>query len=239
MMAQDSTSDLHEFGPDIWTVEGGLVRDTGMWFTTRMTVVKLSDGSVWLDSPVPVPFTTLNNIVELGPVRYLIAATPRHAWRLASWHTLFPNAQLWSSRITPMTLKKATLPLSGILGDQIPQGWADDIDQLVFRGNPLLDEVVFFHKKSHTAILDDLIQVHSRVKGKPLHNALVKLGGVESPHGGVARDIRASFINRNLARQSIAKLLSWDFDKLVIAHGPCIEKDAKPFVERAFRWLKH
>ena len=41
-----------------------------------------------------------------------------------------------------------------------------------------------------------------------------------------------------LARESLEKLLSWDFDKLIIAHGICIEKDAKPFVERAFRWFK-
>ena len=44
-------------------------------------------------------------------------------------------------------------------------------------------------------------------------------------------------MNRDLARRSLEKLLSWDFDKLVIAHGVCVEKDAKPFVERAFRWL--
>jgi hypothetical protein len=41
-----------------------------------------------------------------------------------------------------------------------------------------------------------------------------------------------------LARESLEKLLSWDFDKLIIAHGICIEKDAKPFVERAFQWFK-
>ena len=28
-----------------------------------------------------------------------------------------------------------------------------------------------------------------------------------------------------------------NFDKLIIAHGPFIERDAKPFVQRAFRWL--
>jgi hypothetical protein len=31
----------------------------------------------------------------------------------------------------------------------------------------------------------------------------------------------------------------WDFDKLIIAHGPCVDHDAKPFVKRAFRWLSH
>ena len=65
----------------------------------------------------------------------------------------------------------------------------------------------------------------------------MRLEGVVSPHGGVGLDIRLTFTNRNLARQSLEKLLAWDFDKLIIAHGPCIEKDAKPFVERAFRWL--
>ena len=38
-------------------------------------------------------------------------------------------------------------------------------------------------------------------------------------------------------KKSLRKLLSWDFDRLVIAHGPCIEKNAKAFVEQAFRWL--
>jgi hypothetical protein len=77
------------------------------------------------------------------------------------------------------------------------------------------------------------------VKDKPLRNALFKLEGVVSPHGGVGLEIRLSFTNRNLARQSLDKLFSWDFDKLIIAHGTCLEKDAKPFVAWAFRWLAH
>ncbi len=39
------------------------------------------------------------------------------------------------------------------------------------------------------------------------------------------------------AREALAKLLSWDFDKVIVAHGACVEGDAKPFVETAFRWL--
>jgi hypothetical protein len=160
-----------------------------------------------------------------------------HFWRLQGWHTLLREAQLWSSRATLLTLKKRPLPLAGVLGDEPPQAWVDDFDQLVFKGNARLDEVLFFHKQSGTVILDDLIQIHPDVKGKPPRNALVKLEGVGYPHGGVGLDIRLSFTNRNLARRSLEKLLSWDFDKLIIAHGDCIEKDAKPFVRKAFRWL--
>jgi len=210
----------------------------GLMFTTRMTVVKLCDGSWWVNSPVSVSSDTLQCMSALGPVRYLLAATPRHVWRLAAWHRLFPEAELWAARTTPFTLKKGHLPLTGILGDEPPQAWKNDFDQLAFKGNPLIEEVFFFHKLSRTVILDDLIQIHPMMKGKPFRNGLLKLEGVASPHGGVGLDIRLSFVNRRLARQSLEKLLSWDFDKLVIAHGECIARDAKPFVERAFRWLR-
>ena len=170
-------------------------------------------------------------------VGYLVAATPRHVWRLSAWHTLFPEAQLWAPRPTPFTLKKGSLPFAGILGDEPPQAWKNDFDQLAFKGNPLIEEVLFFHKPSRTVILDDLIQVHPRVEGKPFEMRCSNWRVLYLPHGGVGLDIRLSFIHRNLARQSLEKLLSWDFDRLIIAHGPCIEKDAKAFVERAFRWL--
>ena len=228
---------LQAFADNVWIADGPNVRDFGVMFTTRMTVVKLSDGSLWVDSPVSVPSDALEPITKLGCVRYLVAATPRHVWRLAAWHTLFPEAQLWAPRTTPFTLKKGHLPFIGILGDAPHQDWGNDLDQLAFKGNPLFEEVLFFHRQSRTVILDDLIQIHPMVKGKTLRNALFKLEGVASPHGGVGLDIRLSFTNRNLARRSLEKLLSWDFDKLIIAHGPCVEKDAKPFVERAFRWL--
>jgi len=229
--------DLQAFAKNLLIIDGPPVRDMGVIFATRMTIVKLSDGSLWVNSPVSVPFDTLKRITELGPVRYLLAATPRHVWRLAAWRALFPEAQLWTPRPTPFTLTNDPLPFTGILGDEPPQAWKDDFDQLAFKGNRLIEEVLFFHRQSRTVLLDDLIQNHPMVKGKPFRNALFKLAGVASPHGGVPLDIRLSFTNRDLARRSLEKLLSWEFDKLIIAHGPCIERDAKPFVERAFRWL--
>jgi Domain of unknown function (DUF4336) len=230
-------AEWEQFADQLWVVEGPNVRDMGFMFTTRMTVARLSDGSVWVNSPVAVSFDMLKRITELGPVRYLLAATPRHVWRLTVWHTLFPDAQLWAARATPATLKRGNLPFVAILGDEPPEAWKSDFDQLAFKGNPLIEEVIFFHKRARTVILDDLIQIHPIVRGKPFRNAVFKLEGVVSPHGGVGLDIRLSFMHRDLARQSLRKLLSWDFDKLIIAHGECIRTNAKAFVERAFQWL--
>ena len=76
-------SDLSAFAEHIWIVGGPNVRDMGVMFTTRMTVVKLCNGSLWVDSPVSVPSETLKRITELAPVRYLVAATPRQVANLA------------------------------------------------------------------------------------------------------------------------------------------------------------
>jgi hypothetical protein len=229
---------LQPFANSVWTVDGPNVRDFGVLFTTRMTIVRLSDGSLWVSSPVAVAFDTLKRVADLGPVKYLVAATPRHVWRLDAWHTLFPHAELWIPRTTPFTLKGGRLPFASTLGDEPYPDWAPDLEQLPFKGNPLIEEVLFFHRVSRTVILDDLIQIHPIVKGQPLRNALFRLEGVASPRGGVGLDIRLSFTQRHVARQSLHKLLSWDFEKLIIGHGVCIEKDPKAFVKQAFQWLE-
>lgn len=85
---------LEALGDDLFLVDGPVVRDMGIHFDTRMTVARLGDGSVWIASPVPVPFATLTEITDLGPVRYLVSPTPRHFWRLNAWHQLFSEAEL-------------------------------------------------------------------------------------------------------------------------------------------------
>ena len=36
---------------DIWIIHGPIIRFYGLPFTTRATVVRLDDGTVWLHSP--------------------------------------------------------------------------------------------------------------------------------------------------------------------------------------------
>ena len=227
--------ELQAFAKNVWIADGPSVCAMGIPFPTRMIVVKLCDGSLWVNSPVHVPHDKLDRITAVGPVRYLVAPTRMHVWRLEEWQALFPEAELWAPPQIPNEFKR--LPFAGILADAPPQGWAEDLDQLIFKGNLFIDEVYFLHKRSRTVILGDFIQNRRIMKGKPLLNALLRLAGVAYPNGSVPFDIRLSITDRNLARRSLEKLLSWDFDKLIIAHGVCIEEDAKPFVARAFRWL--
>ena len=231
----ESMPDLTQFAENISIVDGPPVRNFGVALPTRMIIVTLGDGSLWVNSPVSVPAQVLDQIKASGPVRYLVAPTKLHIWRLPEWHKLFPEAELWIPRHHPNESKR--LPFACILGGIVSPGWADDLDQVIFKGNLFVEEVWFFHKQSGTVIAADFIQNHPIEKAKPLLNILWKLAGVAYPPGGVPLDVRLSFTDRTLARLSLAKLLSWNFDKLIVAHGVCIEKDSKPFLEEAFRWL--
>jgi hypothetical protein len=61
--------------------------------------------------------------------------------------------------------------------------------------------------------------------------------GAVNPVPALVFNVAVLASDRSLARRCLEKLFSWDFDKLIVAHGICVEKDARSFVERAFRWL--
>ena len=54
-----------------------------------MIVVKLGDGSLWINSPVAVSRETLDQIDVIGPVRYLVG---NHSWPILSLPNFLTNA---------------------------------------------------------------------------------------------------------------------------------------------------
>lgn len=222
---------LRRFADDIWIGDGPPVTAFGpLKFPTRTIVVRLGDGSLWVNSPIGDPEADLE---ALGAVRYLVAPTRLHVWRLERWRTAYPAAELWGPPRTPRRFQG--IEFAGNLGDE-GSPWERDIDQVVFRGNALIDEVEFLHRKSGTAIFADFIQNYPSQPGRVIGNALMRVAGVLD--GGVPRDIRLSMTRRDLARASLDRILAWEFDRLILAHGRCLERDAKEFVRDAFRWLR-
>ena len=204
-----------QIGDELWVVDGPVAKDLLVIpYPTRMTIARLSDGGLWVSSPIPSSLDLLNRLTELGPVSHLVSATPRHHWRLEDWHSLFPDARLWSCRLSPFTLGSRKLPVRGV-------GF---------------NEVVFLHRASGTLLVDDVVQSHEHHPGKPLVNAVVRLGGLRAP-GGVARDIRATIRDRDAARAWAERVLTWSFDQLVMAHGPVIRTGAKTYFEKRLDWL--
>ena len=115
--------------------------------------------------------------------------------------------------------------------------WAADIDQVIFRGSLAMEEVVFFHRESRTAIFCDLIQRHPEAAMTGWKGMLMRMDSLVGKNGSTPREWRASFLRRSKARIARDKVLSWKPERLLIAHGECAQTGATEIIDNALGWI--
>lgn len=236
---------LKPVAPDIWIADGPEVRMAtplggGMPFPTRMTVVRLHDGSMWCHSPIAPGEGLFAEIDALGPVHHLVSPNLLHYASIAAWKRRYPHATAWASpgvrgRAAAQHIEVA---FDADLADAPPQAWTPDLDQVRFRGSRVIEEFVFFHRASATLILADLIENFEREKLTRGMRWLAWLGGVLDPDGKAPLDMRMTFMGRKrLAREGFDRIMAWHPQQVILAHGRCYERNAETELRRAFRWL--
>ena len=229
-------SNLQSFGQTIWTMSGDDVRMYGVLpFTTRMTVVRLDSGGVWLHSPVRPAPERQRVIDRLGPVEHLVAPNKIHSLGIEPWKTLYPSAKVWAS--PGFSARHPEIAVDALLTNDVETPWSGEIDHCVIEGHAVLDEVVFLHKPSGTLIITDLIQKHEAAGEAWLWRGVKHMAGILGEDGGVPLDIKLSIRDKTAMRRSLDTILGWDFDNLIIAHGHCLQGGAKDAVSRAFAWI--
>ena len=226
-------SALREVAPDrLWVAEMPL-RFYGVEVGTRMTVCRLSDGDLWLHSPVRLTEELRENLDRLGAVRFVVAPNKLHHLFVGEYFSTYPEARVYAPPGLPE--KRPDLPFHGVLGDAPEPGWADDLDQTVFSGERQLEEVVFFHRACRTLILADLVQ--SGHPGSPwLTRLATRLNGTYE-HPGPPAPVRLGFRDKAAARASLERVLSWNFEWIVLAHGRVVETSGKAVFEHAYSFL--
>ena len=216
----------------IW-IEERPQRFFGLPMGTRMTLIKLGSGGLFVHSPVVPDEAVETLIAREGPVRFVIAPNRLHHLYLTPFLDAHPDAELWV--VEELVKKRRDLAPAGILGDAPEPGWADEIDQCLFAGSIFQNEAIFLDKPSGTLIVVDLLEsVH---RSDPWYYRLIGrlLGTYERP--GLTWDQRLCFRDREAARASAARILSWEFDRIVLAHGALIARGGKAVFSEAMRWL--
>lgn len=226
---------LVPLGSDLWIADGPITRFFGFPYPTRSTLVRLADGTLWVCSPIALTEALAQEIDALGPVRYLVSPNKIHHLFLSDWKQRWPAARLYAS--PGLARRRRDLRFDAELSDRPDRAWASDIDQVVFHGSVLLEEVVFFHRASRTAIVTDLVQRFDPAAVHGWRGWLMRLDGVVGQGGSTPRDWRLSFVDRRAARRAKATLLGWDPQQVVIAHGACVREGGREVLERALRWL--
>jgi hypothetical protein len=226
---------LQQFGPEIWIADGPPVSTGGFHYGTRMAIIRLSDGSLFVWSPIQLTAGLRAEVDGLGDVRHLIAPNSLHHLFLDDWRRLYTRASLYAP--PGLRRKRKDIDFSGDLGNGPIAEWATDIDQVVVPGNFITTEVVFFHRKSATVLFTDLIQQFPPDWFSGWRSTVARWDLMVGPEPAVPRKFRIMFINRRAARASLALILAWPAEKVLMAHGTPVNRNGQAFIGRAFRWL--
>jgi len=226
---------MREFGRDIWIVEGPEVAVAGFHYPTRMAVIRLADGRLFVWSPVRLSDDLRAAVDRLGRVAHIVAPNSLHHLFLAEWQRAYPGARLYAA--PGLRKKRRDLAFDVELGDAPPADWAGEIDQVAMRGNLITTEIVFFHRASGTALFTDLLQQIAAERLSGWRAVVAKLDLMTGLKPSVPRKFRLAFVGRRKARAALERILGWPVDKVLMTHGTPVERDASAFLRRAFGWL--
>lgn len=220
---------LHE---NLWIADMPASR-LGFEFGARMTIARLKSGVLWVHSPIELaPFQA--ELDALGEIGFVVSPFRFHYMHLAEFAAAYPNAKFFAP--PGMNINKTEgVHFSGRLKDGPRLEWKDELDQLVVKGNALDNEVVFFHKPSRSLIVADLcfnIPSDRSVATSAIAGVLGVLDQMAP-----SRNFKIMTRNPSLVRQTVKRILKWDFQRVILAHGNIVESDARAKFKAAFAYL--
>jgi hypothetical protein len=228
------TPPLSKIATDLWIAERPfklpfLIGD----IVSRMTIVRLAGGELWLHSPVRLDPELRAELACIGPVQAIVAPSKAHHLFVAECLKAYPEAKLYGAPGLPDQRKD--LAFDSVLSDEAPSAWRGQLKQYLFRGAPRLNEIVFFHPLTRTVIFTDLVfniaaEDAARARG---FNWLT----IAARHWGQHRLIRRMITDRLAARTSVEKILRWDFARVIVGHGNVIEGGGRERLRAAFSHL--
>lgn len=226
---------------DLWIVDGPEIRmrylGIGVPFPTRMTIVRLADGGLWIHSPVEGGDGLFDAVERIGPVAHIVAPNSIHYWWMPEWHRRFPEARLHAIAGLAQTARRP-LPAMETLTAMPDPAWAGMIDQVIVPGSAF-SEADFFHRPSRTLILTDLIENFepARVRSR-LWRAVLRASGAADPDGKAPYDMQLSFWrHREAVRAAVRTMIGWQPERIILAHGRCYDRNGVEELRRAFRWV--
>ncbi|WIJ26398.1 DUF4336 domain-containing protein [Devosia sp. RR2S18] len=226
---------------EVWIVDGPVIEFgpplAKMQFPTRMTIIRLEGGELFIHSPTTLTTELKAEVEGIGTPKWIIGPNKIHYWWIPDWRDAFPQAQVY---LAPGIPKRAGDRIKFghlLLSERAGYPWDYSIETLPIRSS-YMTEVEFFHRPSRTLVLTDLIENFEPRKLGLLGRLLARLGGVLDPDGQMPRDMRLTFRHeRQQLQQAVEQMISWAPERIILAHGRWYEADGAMELRRAFGWL--
>ncbi|MBN9562266.1 MAG: DUF4336 domain-containing protein [Alphaproteobacteria bacterium] len=220
---------------DLWVVDSGPLAVARIPLPVRMTIIRVDDGML-LHSPTPYDRTLRQAIAELGPIRHLVAPSFAHWIFMREWVAACPDAITWAA---PGLRDRRQVRRSGLRLDRDLGGPAwGGIEQCVIPGGGGFREVALLHRPSRTVLLSDLVQNLEPAKLPVMARPLARLLGVTAPDGRAPVYLRAMIrLGGEDAASAVSRVLAWEPERVIFAHGRWFEQDGAAELRRSFRWI--
>jgi hypothetical protein len=223
---------IKEFADNLWVAEDEKFSVGGLQIGTRMTIIRLKDGDLFVHSPIALSKTIKDSIDLICKPKFIIAPNTMHHLFWKQFYNQYSDAELYI--VTGLKKKLPALSFAKDLLDGTDYPWSKEIKQHNVKGIPKLEEVVFFHPQSKTLILTDL--AFYITSERPLFTRLLfRLNGVYNEFG--PSRIFKNFILKDKSefKKSVDYILTWDFERIIISHGTLIERDGKDVFTNVFK----
>ena len=230
---------LRQIDRHLWVAEQPL-KFLGLEVGTRMTVIKLSNGSLVIISPIEINSEIQQQLGNIGTVRYIIAPNLFHYLYLAQAQQIYPQAET----IAPQGLaaKQPDLKIDRVF-TQDPVEFDSELEFVRFEGFQVLippkvkviNEIVFYHPASKTLIITDSAFNFDRSFPFVTQLAAKVLGSYRELKPYLLDKIASR--DKQKLKQSIDKILAWDFQRVIMAHGTIVDREAKAQLSAGYNWL--
>ncbi|MEM7437671.1 MAG: DUF4336 domain-containing protein [Myxococcota bacterium] len=223
---------LRELAKGVWVAD---VPNSfyGLQFGSRMTVIRLGDGSVVLHSPIAIDDAAKSEIDAIGPVGHIIAPNIFHHVYAKEAVDRYPSAKV---HVAPgLDKKRPDLRVDAVLGGPADPAWRNELDPVPIEGT-ILKETAFVHHPSGTLICSDLIE-NFETSDHWFTRVYLKANGVYGKPG-LSTALRFAFRDKRKGRRSIDALLEHSFDGISLAHGDPITEGGRDVLRASYTWLK-
>jgi hypothetical protein len=238
--AHISARRLKAVADGVWIVDSTPIKvGGGMPLPIRMSVIRLASGDLLLHSPAQYTDDLKTALETLGPIRHLIAPSIGHWMFVHDWQQACHDAKTWAVQGLKdrSQVRAAGIRIDAELGGDAPETWAGEIDQVLIRA-PIFKEVDFFHRASRTLVLTDLILNVAPEELPPLSRVIAAALGILAPNGRAPVYVRALLkLNRTEVTQAAARLVAFNPERVIFAHGRWFDRDGAAQLRRSLSWL--
>ncbi|CAL5220530.1 g2563 [Coccomyxa viridis] len=221
---------LQKLADNVWAADRPFLWN-GIDVGGRMAVLRLSDGSIWVHSPVSLDDELAAALAEIGEVKHIVTPNFEHTKYAQQWKERYPNAKSYGCPGISQKMPEVSFEEVGTSGTD-PEEWLGEVQSTwlsyehnPFTRSPFFNEVVFYFKPARLLVTSDLFWNYPKDRDVGIGTKLWKTG-----MDRVYLPFYRSFMvkDQGLYAEALGRIFKqWDFDSILPCHGDYVAQDGK------------